>query len=111
MTQIRFNFDSGLELNYQLLSTESAKFFADSVCLLTPADICDTSYRLDKYKASFDKFYHERGVQDFFKYSLNDPKLAVGYLKIGKLVDIGRYDTIPACDALRKQLANSTLTE
>jgi len=298
MTQIQFSFDTGLELKYQLMATESAKFFADSVLLLTPADICDTSYRngfnseivipervdrlytvanaintlypgqvnivplepdwrsalqqmhthfpeltnnlpgdelkvatpllgefndlihwlekelnrkyngspldkswatlcldfnraptcrhvplpeadykhfthelyfgnlhlhydnvgrhpwelfgsrdyicppdqvisqnqispscnmyfndwdllrqqklalsLDKYKASFDKFYHERGGQDFFKYSLNDPKLAVGYLKIGELVDIGRYDTIPARDALRKQLATSTLTE
>lgn len=298
MTQVRFNFDSGLELNYQLLNTESARFFADSVCLLTPADICPTSLKngfdseliiperierlyavassinrlypgqvnivplepdwrsalqqmhthfpdltnnlppeelqratpllgefndlihwlekelnrkhngslldkswaticldfnrapacrhvslpeadyqyfthqlyfgnlhlhydnvgrhpwelfgskdyicppdqvisqnqispscnmyfndwdllrqqklalsLDKYKASFDKFYHERGGQDFFKYSLNDPKLAVGYLKIGELVNIQQYDSIPARDALRKQLATSTLTE
>ncbi len=298
MTQVRFNFDSKLELNYQLLNTESARFFADSVCLLTPADICPTSLKngfnseliiperierlyevasginslypgqvnivplepnwrsalqqmhthfpdltnnlppkelqratpllgefndlihwlekelnrkhngslldkswaticldfnrapacrhvplpeadyqyfthqlyfgnlhlhydnvgrhpwelfgskdyicppdqvisqnqispscnmyfndwdllrqqklalsLDKYKASFDKFYHERGGQDFFKYSLNDPKLAVGYLKIGELVNIQQYDSIPARDALRKQLATSTLTE
>jgi hypothetical protein len=66
---------------------------------------------LDKYKASFDKFYHERGGQDFFKYSLNDPKLAVGYLKIGELVNIQQYASIPARDALRKQLATSTLTE
>jgi len=65
---------------------------------------------LDKYTASFNKFYHERGGQDFFKYSLSDPKLAVGYLKIGQLVNIQEFATIPARDLLRKQLATSTLT-
>jgi hypothetical protein len=296
MTQVRFNFDSGLELNYQLLETESARFFADSVCLLTPQDICATSlkngfdseliipervdrlyvvanlinelypgqvnilplepdwrsalqqmhthfpdltnnlpheelqqatpllgefndlihwlekelnrkyngspldrswaticldfnratdcrhrpvpesdYRyfthelyfgnlhlhydnvgrhpwelfgsrdyvcpqdqvisqnqispscnlyfndwdilrqrrqalsLDKYIANFNKFYHERGGKDFFKYSLDDPRLAVGYLKIGQLVNIQAYDSVPARDLLRTQLATSSL--
>jgi hypothetical protein len=65
---------------------------------------------LDKYTASFDKFYYERGGQDFFKYTLSDPKLAVGYLKIGQLVNIYEYATIPARDLLRTQLASSTLT-
>ena len=297
MTQVRFNFDSGLELNYQLLSTESAKFFADSVCLLTPADICPTSLKngfdseliiperikrlyqvadsintlypgqvnivplepdwrtalqqmhthfpdltnnlppeelqratpllgefndlihwlekelnrkhngspldrswaticldfnrapacrhvplpeadykhfthqlyfgnlhlhydnvgrhpwelfgsrdyicppdqvisqnqispscnmyfndwdilrrtrralpLDKYTASFDKFYHERGGNAFFKYERNDVRLAVGYLKIGQLANVNDFATISAREQLRNQIATSTLT-
>lgn len=65
---------------------------------------------LDKYTASFDKFYHERGGQDFFKYSLSDPKLAVGYLKIGQLTNTNDFTTILARDQLRNQIATSTLT-
>lgn len=65
---------------------------------------------LDKYTANFNKFYHDRGGQEFFKYSLDDPKLAVGYLKIGQLTNIHEYATIPARDLLRTQLAASTLT-
>ena len=65
---------------------------------------------LDKYTASFDKFYHERGGQEFFKYSLSDPKLAVGYLKIGQLTNINDFTTISARDQLRNQIATSTLT-
>ena len=65
---------------------------------------------LDKYTASFDKFYHERGGEVFFKYAINDPRLAVGYLKIGELVNIQQYASISARDALRKQLATSKLT-
>lgn len=65
---------------------------------------------LDKYTAGFDKFYYERGGQDFFKYALDDPKLAVGYLKIGQLENINEFDTISARNQLRSQLAISTLT-
>ena len=65
---------------------------------------------LDKYTANFDKFYHERGGQDFFKYALNDPCLAVGYLKIGQLTNISDFTTISARDQLRNQLSTSTLT-
>lgn len=64
---------------------------------------------LDKYTDNFNKFYHERGGQDFFKHSLDDPKLAIGYLKIGQLVNIQEFNTITARDKLRKQLATSTL--
>lgn len=64
---------------------------------------------LDKYTASFDKFYHERGGQDFFKYSLSDPKLAVGYLKIGQLENINDFASATARTQLRNQLAASTL--
>lgn len=65
---------------------------------------------LDKYTASFNKFYQERGGQGFFKYALDDPKLAVGYLKIGQLENINDFATISARDQLRSQLAISTLT-
>lgn len=65
---------------------------------------------LDKYNASFDKFYHERGGKDFFKYALDDSRLAVGYLKIGQLTNIADFATIPAREQLRNQLATSALT-
>jgi hypothetical protein len=65
---------------------------------------------LDKYSASFDKFYHERGGEEVFKYALDDPKLAVGYLKIGQLENIDEFDTVSARDQLRNQLVMSTLT-
>jgi len=64
---------------------------------------------LDKYTARFDKFYHERGGQNFFKYAQDDPRLAVGYLKIGKLVNINDFNSILAREQLRTQLAASSL--
>jgi hypothetical protein len=65
---------------------------------------------LDKYTASFDKFYHERGGQTFFKYALNDPRLAVGYLKIGQLVNVDEFTSVAARAQLREQLAAGVLT-
>ncbi|CAB4241626.1 hypothetical protein UFOVP71_164 [uncultured Caudovirales phage] len=65
---------------------------------------------LDTYTDNFNKFYYQRGGQDFFKYSLDDPRLAVGYLKIGQLVNIQEFDTVPARNLLRKQLATTVLS-
>lgn len=65
---------------------------------------------LDKYNASFDKFYHERGGQGFFKYTCNDPRLAIGYLKIGQLTNVDEFDSVLSRNQLRLQLSVSTLT-
>ena len=65
---------------------------------------------LDKYTASFDKLYHERGGNAFFKYERDDVRLAVGYLKIGQLVNVNDFASISAREQLRNQIATSTLT-
>lgn len=64
---------------------------------------------LDKYNAGFSEFYHRRGGQDFFKYAQDDPRLAVGYLKIGQLENINDFASATARTQLRNQLAASTL--
>jgi hypothetical protein len=62
---------------------------------------------VEEYTATFDRFYHDRGGQDFFGFALDDPRLAVGYLKIGELVNLDEFATVQARDQLRSQLAQS----
>jgi len=65
---------------------------------------------LNNYNAKFEQFYRARGGQEFFKYDLSDPKLAVGYLKIGELVNLGDYASVNSRNQLRGRLAASTIT-
>lgn len=64
---------------------------------------------LDQYQSKFNKFYADRGGVDFFKYRLDDPQLAVGYMKIGQLENLSDYDTLESRNALRTKLAQSNI--
>jgi hypothetical protein len=67
------------------------------------------SMSLTDYNAKFEQFYHARGGKEFFKYDLNDPKLAVGYLKIGELANLSDYTSVDFRNQLRNQLSTSTI--
>ena len=64
----------------------------------------------DQYQLKFNKFYTDRGGVDFFKYNLDDPRLAVGYMKIGQLENLSEYDSFESRNELRSQLAHSNIT-
>ncbi len=64
---------------------------------------------LAQYQLKFNKFYHDRGGIDFFKYALDDLRLAVGYMKIGQLENLADYSTVDARSALRNKLAQSKI--
>lgn len=64
---------------------------------------------LKQYQQNFNNFYHSRGGVDFFKYALDDPRLAVGYMKIGNLKNIADYSTVESRNVLRNKLASSNL--
>lgn len=64
---------------------------------------------LDRYQLKFNKFYMDRGGVDFFKYALDDPRLAVGYMKIGQLENLADYSTIESRTLLRNNLAQSKI--
>ena len=64
---------------------------------------------LDQYQLKFNKFYNDRGGVDFFKYALNDPRLAVGYMKIGQLENLSEYTLLESRNGLRSRLAQSNI--
>jgi len=56
----------------------------------------DTKKKLLQYR--WNKFYNDRGGYDFWRYRIDDPKLAFGYIKIGKICNIvenGKVIPIP----------------
>jgi hypothetical protein len=64
-----------------------------------------TALPLHLYDARFKSFYDARGGQDFFKYDIADPQLAIGYMQIGQLENVNEFDSITARNQLRNQLA------
>ena len=69
----------------------------------------------DTVLENWKKFYHRRGGKEFFGMDINDPKLAFGYIKIGKLnnVKVGDYNltfrTLDETEYVRKLLIASNI--
>jgi hypothetical protein len=62
-------------------------------------------------------FYYRRGGRDFFGYDIDDPKIRLGFIKIGNLQTIyinGTEIVIPKSpeelDSFRKILVNTNIT-
>lgn len=64
---------------------------------------------LHLYQQRFEKFYQERGGISYFGYEIDDPRLAVGYMKIGQLLNLAEYSNLAARQKLRSTLARSSL--
>ena len=71
--------------------------------------------RLDSLLARWKKFYYERGGKEFFGVDIDDPKIAFGYLPIGKLdkVIVGekhlKFQTFAETEYIRSLLIKNNI--
>jgi hypothetical protein len=88
------------------------RLFSASVRMLFTDNYHDTKQKQDMLLNRWRLFYHNRGI-DFWGYDISDPKIAFGYMKIGKLssITIGNSivpipDTINELNDFRKTLVS-----
>lgn len=77
----------------------------NATCALVFSEPCDTVSLNQAMKEYFD----QRGGVSFFGFTYDDPKLAKGFFKIGRLQNLERYREVSERNALRDQLKASNV--
>lgn len=92
------------------------RIFNASVRMHFTDNFFDTPIKQKIQAAKWQQFYDKRGGFDFWKYTIDDPKIAYGYIKIGKLESIVIDGTILAVpnsledmNSFREKLSSTTV--
>jgi hypothetical protein len=88
-------------------------------CRMTLRDnLFESVKQKTEYISRWNKFYKDRGGIEFWKLDINDPKLALGYCKIGSMskiniagIDINIPKTQEEINSFREQIVNSIVID